>query len=309
MVPLSGRGYSVAFDPLDGSSIVDANFAVGSIFGVWPGPSPLGQRGRDQAAAAYSVYGPRTVLVVAYADGGGSPVVQQYVQHAGRSGAQRWVLQRAHAGLRHTKIIAPANLRAAADNGAYRELMDAWISGGYKLRYSGGMVPDVHHILAKVGPLLRPAPLRAARATGRFQALDGRVPGGCHGLFPRTRGPLHRPSATPPLPSAPASRARLERPRALSNRAPPPLPRQGGGVFCNPASPKSPAKLRLLYECAPLAYVIEAAGGASYCGRGSVLDLAINDTGAKTTIAVGTREDVETCLAAMRASPRATHAA
>jgi len=78
---------------------------------------------------------------------------------------------------------------------------------------------------------------------------------------------------------------------------------QGGGVFCNPASAKSPAKLRLLYECAPLAYVIEAAGGASYCGRGSVLDLQILDTGAKTTIAVGTKEDVGACLEAMAASP------
>ena len=75
-------------------------------------------------------------------------------------------------------------------------------------------------------------------------------------------------------------------------------------MFCNPSSAKSPAKLRLLYECAPLAYVIEAAGGTSYCGRGSVLDLPIRDTGAKTTIAVGTREDVETCLAAMKASPQ-----
>jgi fructose-1,6-bisphosphatase len=74
-------------------------------------------------------------------------------------------------------------------------------------------------------------------------------------------------------------------------------------VFCNPASPESPAKLRLLYECAPLSFVIEAAGGASFCGRGSVLDLPIRDTGAKTTIAVGTKEDVGKCLEAMSASP------
>ena len=257
-----GGGYSIAFDPLDGSSIVDANFAVGSIFGVWRGATPLGQTGRDQAAAAYSVYGPRTLFVVAYADGGGNKVVQQYVQQRrrrrqqdgqqqdgqqvdhhhqqqqqqqqqqdggggdGDGGDTRWVLQRAHAGLQHTKIIAPANLRAAADNAAYRALVDTWIARGYKLRYSGGMVPDVHHILAK-----------------------------------------------------------------------------GGGVFCNPASARSPAKLRLLYECAPLAFVVEAAGGASHCGRGSVLDLPVNGTGAKATIAVGTREDVETCLEAMRASP------
>lgn len=39
-----------------------ANFAVGSIFGVWPG-TLIGSTGRDQVAAAYAVYGPQTVLV------------------------------------------------------------------------------------------------------------------------------------------------------------------------------------------------------------------------------------------------------
>ena len=56
----------VAFDPLDGSSIVGANFAVGSIFGIWPGDELIGRRGSEQAAAVYAVYGPRTVLVVAW---------------------------------------------------------------------------------------------------------------------------------------------------------------------------------------------------------------------------------------------------
>ena len=41
-------GFSVAFDPLDGSSIVDANFAVGTIVGVWPGNGLLGRKGREQ---------------------------------------------------------------------------------------------------------------------------------------------------------------------------------------------------------------------------------------------------------------------
>lgn len=36
-VDMGGSGFSVAFDPLDGSSIVDTNFSVGTIFGVWPG--------------------------------------------------------------------------------------------------------------------------------------------------------------------------------------------------------------------------------------------------------------------------------
>ena len=56
----------VAFDPLDGSSIVGANFAVGSIFGVWPGDQLLGQKAGDQVAACYGIYGPKTLLVLAF---------------------------------------------------------------------------------------------------------------------------------------------------------------------------------------------------------------------------------------------------
>ena len=55
----------VAFDPLDGSSIVDANFAVGAIFGIWRGSTLLGVSGNEQVAAAYAVFGPGTVLVLA----------------------------------------------------------------------------------------------------------------------------------------------------------------------------------------------------------------------------------------------------
>lgn len=47
-VDLQGDGFSVAFDPLDGSSIVDTNFTVGTIFGIWPGNKLTGVTGRDQ---------------------------------------------------------------------------------------------------------------------------------------------------------------------------------------------------------------------------------------------------------------------
>lgn len=46
--PAAGNGFVVAFDPLDGSSIVDTNFSVGTIFGVWPGDKVTGITGRDQ---------------------------------------------------------------------------------------------------------------------------------------------------------------------------------------------------------------------------------------------------------------------
>ena len=49
-----GEGFSVAFDPLDGSSIVDTNFTVGTIFGVWPGDKLIGVTGRDQVSCLHS---------------------------------------------------------------------------------------------------------------------------------------------------------------------------------------------------------------------------------------------------------------
>ena len=50
-VDLQGSGFSVAFDPLDGSSIVDTNFTVGTIFGIWPGDKLTGITGREQVPA------------------------------------------------------------------------------------------------------------------------------------------------------------------------------------------------------------------------------------------------------------------
>ena len=55
----------MAFDPLDGSSIVDTNFSVGTIFGIWPGDKLKGITGRDQAASGMGIYGPRTIFLVA----------------------------------------------------------------------------------------------------------------------------------------------------------------------------------------------------------------------------------------------------
>jgi hypothetical protein len=58
--------YSVGFDPLDGSSIIDANFAVGSIFSVYAGRELLGQPVSSQKACAITLYGPRTSMIVSH---------------------------------------------------------------------------------------------------------------------------------------------------------------------------------------------------------------------------------------------------
>lgn len=59
------------------------------------------------------------------------------------------------------------------------------------------------------------------------------------------------------------------------------------------ADPKVGAKLRLLYECAPIAFLSEKAGGLSSNGEISVLDVKVNGYTQKTDIIIGSREEVE----------------
>ncbi|KAL6776553.1 hypothetical protein ACKKBG_A21600 [Auxenochlorella protothecoides x Auxenochlorella symbiontica] len=147
-IALGGFGYSVAFDPLDGSSVIPAGWAVGSIFGVWPGSQLVGRPGSDQVAAAYALYGPRTLLVVAGGLGGSSPVCQEFT--LGEGGA--WALARDGIAIGDgVRTFAPANLRAAAENEAYGGLVRRWLEERYTLRYSGALVPDLHHVITRGG--------------------------------------------------------------------------------------------------------------------------------------------------------------
>lgn len=56
--------YIVTFDPLDGSSIIDTNFTIGSIFAIWPKGDLNTMTGRDIIGAALSCYGSRTNCLV-----------------------------------------------------------------------------------------------------------------------------------------------------------------------------------------------------------------------------------------------------
>ena len=57
--------YTVTFDPIDGSTVVDANFAVASVFAIWESAGDLdGLTGRDLAGAALAIYGSRTTIIL-----------------------------------------------------------------------------------------------------------------------------------------------------------------------------------------------------------------------------------------------------
>ncbi|KAH8775514.1 hypothetical protein F5883DRAFT_601855 [Diaporthe sp. PMI_573] len=146
--------YAVAFDPLDGSSIIAPNWTVGTILGVWDGATAVGRAPDEgQVAAVLGVYGPRTTAVVAVRipGTGASSCFEVGLGGEGLSrGAE--VLRsdvRLSAPPFKTRYFAPANLRAAAQDERYMALVSGYIAEGYTLRYSGGLVPDVVHALVK----------------------------------------------------------------------------------------------------------------------------------------------------------------
>lgn len=137
----SGK-YVVCWDPLDGSSIVDNNWAVGTMIGIWSDKTGLlGATGRDQVTSLVALYGPRTTVLVALDDG-------TYEFTLGKG--DEWICSRSKIQISEdAKIFAPANMRSAQDLEGYAKLIDHWMENRYTLRYSGGLVPDVYQQFTK----------------------------------------------------------------------------------------------------------------------------------------------------------------
>ncbi len=138
MVDPNGK-YSIAYDPLDGSSLVDVNLAVGTIVGIYKGADVLSP-GRELVAALYVLYGPRVTLV--YTTGNGT---HEFAMNA----LMEYTLVQEDIKMAETgNIYAPGGLR-----NKYTPAVEAFVSHledrGSKLRYSGGFVPDINQLLIK----------------------------------------------------------------------------------------------------------------------------------------------------------------
>jgi len=211
--------YVIVFDPLDGSSNIDVNVSIGTIFGIYrrvstKGPGSLEdclQKGRQLAAAGYVIYGASTMMV--YTTG---------------NGVHGFTLERSLGEflLSHPNIQIPAKPRYYSANHGHEQ---NWF-------------PGVKHF------------------TRWLQGLDQEAP-------------------RKPLSSRYIGSSVADFHRNLLK----------GGIFYYPAD----AKLRLLYEAIPLAFIAEHAGGRASDGHRNILDVQPESLHQRTPLFVGNRELVE----------------
>ncbi len=216
--------YVLLFDPLDGSSNIDANISIGTIFSIYrrvsPGDGPgtmedCLQSGINQVAAGYVVYGSSTMLV--YTAGNGvhgftlDPAFGEFL-------------------LSHSNIQTPKKSKIYSINEGnylywhpglkkyikYLQEEDKATSRPYSSRYIGSMVADIHRNL----------------------------------LY--------------------------------------------GGIFMYPADSRNPnGKLRLQYECNPMAFIVEQAGGRATNGKQRILEIQPEKLHQRVPIFIGSEEDVK----------------
>lgn len=180
--PYETGKYVLIYDPLDGSSNIDYNVSVGTIFAIHRRKSPDGpgtledclQPGRDLVAAGYVVYGSSTMLV--YSTGQGvhgftlDPRVGEFL-------------------LSHPNIQIPAKPKYYSVNQGYQpqwvpalQRYTQWLQGANErgmalsLRYIGSLVADFHRNLLAGGVFYYPAELKAGKAQGKLRLLYEAAP-------------------------------------------------------------------------------------------------------------------------------------
>lgn len=214
--------YIVCIDPLDGSSNIDCNVAVGTIFSIYRRKSVEGeatladvlQKGTQQVAAGYVIYGSSTMLV--YTTGKGvngftlDPSIGEFcLSHPNMKIPDGGNIYSLNEG---NYVHFPEGVKKYLK---YVQVHDEATNRPYTSRYIGSMVGDIHRNLIK------------------------------------------------------------------------------GGIYIYPTTASSPkGKLRLLYECNPMAFIVEQAGGVASDGFNRILDIEPTELHQRSSIFIGSKEMV-----------------
>ncbi len=149
--------YTVCYDPLDGSSLIDVNLSVGSIFGIYEGEP----KGENIVASCYVVYGPRVEAVFAQKE---SDEVQMIRLHEDAFIDVKTI------NLEPKGVINASGATQQNWPAHHKAMIEQMFEEGYILRYSGGMVPDLHQILLKGGGLFS-YPATSDKPEGKLRML------------------------------------------------------------------------------------------------------------------------------------------
>jgi fructose-1,6-bisphosphatase I len=225
--------YIVCIDPLDGSSNIDCNVAVGTIFSIYRRKSVDGmanladvlQKGTEQVAAGYVIYGSSTMMV--YTTGKGvngftlDPSIGEFcLSHPSMMIPDAGKIYSINEG---NYVHFPDGVKKYIK---YAQVEDPATNRPYTSRYIGSMVADIHRNLIK------------------------------------------------------------------------------GGIYMYPTTASSPnGKLRLLYECNPMAFIIEQAGGVASDGYRRILDIEPTELHERVAIFIGSAEMVRMVEAMMADQP------
>lgn len=179
-VPVQGMGdYLLLFDPLDGSSNINVNVSIGTIFSVLKkqDPSALLQTsdfllsGRHQVAAGYVVYGPQTTMALTLGDG--------VVMFTLNKVTGEFLLIKDSVTIAHSTkefAINMSNMRHWADPvRRYVEECLAGVSGtrgkDFSMRWIASMVADVHRVLSRGGVFMYPWDQREPHKPGKLRLM------------------------------------------------------------------------------------------------------------------------------------------
>jgi len=213
---------ALAIDPLDGSSNIDANVSIGTIFGIQPalssGLETFLRSGQHMLCSGYFIYGPQTVLVVTFGEG---------VRH--------FIYERVDGKFHEAQNVPtiPEQASEFAINASnyrhwstpIRAYIDDCIAGtegprgkNFNMRWVASLVAETHRIMSRGGIFLYPGDERPGYEQGR---------------------------------------------------------------------------LRLVYECAPIAYLVEQAGGRATTGTRRILDCVPDKLHARVPFVFGTADSVD----------------
>jgi sedoheptulose-bisphosphatase len=137
--------YTVTFDPIDGSSVIDCNFSVGSIFGIWAEKQIVGKTGRSLVGAALSIYGTRTTCSVFNPQS--NQVEEMTLMKIGNR--EKWIVTTPKVELATQAKLFSISSKGIYDNPCLWKIFEQYTNAGFSLRYSGCAALDINQLFVK----------------------------------------------------------------------------------------------------------------------------------------------------------------